>query len=126
MKKRLETQFSSVYQPYWRGLRRPRRRYGARPAASQTRTHVLEQNEERLCSEDNYKRRKPLPRLADLKTAETALMRMQRPGLKTFVVGAGVLYGNGEYLLHPLFKSAWLGESDALDVSFLQHLVQID
>jgi adenylate kinase len=73
-------------------------------------------SEEGMWTEADYKKRKPSHRYADIKTAETAVMRMKREGLRTVVVGAGVMYGGGEHALHPLFKRAWLCEDAVLPI----------
>ena len=51
-----------------------------------------------------------------MKTLETHALSLQRDGLRVHVVAAGVLYGDGEQALAPVFKQAWLTETDTVTV----------
>ena len=54
--------------------------------------------------EANHKKRKPTPRFASVKTLETHISSLARDGVRTHVLGSGILYGNGEADLHAMFR----------------------
>lgn len=50
------------------------------------------------------------PRAYELwKELEMKVISAARPMLRTYVVCAGIVYGNGEETLFPMFKRAWTG-----------------
>ncbi len=55
-------------------------------------------------TEAMYKRRRAAPAFADVKVLESHVMALARDGVRAHVLAAGVLYGLGESVLHPLFK----------------------
>jgi len=64
-------------------------------------------------TEEDYRRRKPHPNFKTHISAEKLVIKLGKTNkskLITYVVAAGLTYGNGEELFHYLFKSAWLGK----------------
>ena len=58
--------------------------------------------------EDVYRRRRPHLDFEEFEKFEKDLAKAQVKGsLATYVIGAGVQYGCGEWVLHYLFKAAW-------------------
>lgn len=41
---------------------------------------------------------------------EKMLLRNKKANIRPYVICSGLTYGEGEDLLHPLFKRAWRGE----------------
>jgi len=72
-----------------------------------TRTSPDADEPEKPLTEEEYKRRRPHANFKDLLALEKLVTKAKRPGLRTHVVAAGLTYGNGEDVLHPLFKKAW-------------------
>ncbi|KAF8820547.1 Dpy-30 motif protein [Cardiosporidium cionae] len=71
----------------------------------------LESSERLPLSSKDYKKRLPYPKYERWKYLETLCMSLGKvENLKTYVIGAGILYGNGEDVFYPLFKTAWLSE----------------
>jgi adenylate kinase len=64
--------------------------------------------------EADFLKRKPLAKYIPYKTMEAQIVSSSTANLKTFVVAAGILYGEGEQYLEKLFSSAWLCEKDSL------------
>ena len=67
-------------------------------------------------TEENYSKRKPASRYADLKTLESQCKAVAKENLGTVVIGAGLLYGRGERVLHNLFRQAWMCSPAALPI----------
>ena len=65
----------------------------------------------RALKEANFQQRKAPASLAGLKALETAVLGLAREGVTVRVVAAGVVYGEGEEALLPLFRAAWLSEA---------------
>ncbi|PRP75482.1 hypothetical protein PROFUN_10660 [Planoprotostelium fungivorum] len=61
-------------------------------------------------AEEDYRKRRAHPNYKNHLLAEKLLLRNKKANLRPYVVCSGLLYGEGEDLLHPLFKSAWKGE----------------
>ena len=61
-------------------------------------------------TEKDYTARKPLPNYDMLKSVETLCISAgnSKPNLKSYVLCAGILYGNGEEVFYNLFRRAWL------------------
>jgi adenylate kinase len=66
--------------------------------------------------EENFNTRKAPARYNELKTLESQVKAVARENLATTVIGAGILYGGGENVLHPLFRMAWMDENCKLPV----------
>ena len=64
----------------------------------------------RVVKEGGYQQRKAPPSCGWLKTLETAVLGLAREEVTVRVVAAGVVYGEGEEALLPLFRAAWLSE----------------
>eukprot|EP01116_Phalansterium_solitarium_P014177 TRINITY_DN3172_c0_g1_i2.p1 TRINITY_DN3172_c0_g1~~TRINITY_DN3172_c0_g1_i2.p1 ORF type:complete len:304 (-),score=103.61 TRINITY_DN3172_c0_g1_i2:391-1302(-) len=60
-------------------------------------------------SDDEYKLRKPHGNYRAQLTFEKSVFRNKHDLLKRYIVAAGLPYGDGEQLLHALFKRAWHG-----------------
>jgi adenylate kinase family enzyme/nucleoside-diphosphate-sugar epimerase len=58
-------------------------------------------------TEDQYNRRVPHIKYQAWRDVEKLCCSCNNERLKTFVVFAGLMYGNGENVLQPLFKQAW-------------------
>lgn len=67
-------------------------------------------------SEGSYRARNPAAAFVRHKLVETLAINSSREYLSTFVLCAGVLYGDGEEPLHPVFRQAWLCSPPALPV----------
>ncbi len=67
-------------------------------------------------TEARWRKRRPAPERQALKTIETHVTSLAREGVRVHIVAAGVLYGEGEETLAPLFKQAWLCETDTVTV----------
>jgi len=67
-------------------------------------------------TEARWRKRRPAPERQALKTIETHVTSLAKEGTRVHIVAAGVLYGEGEESLAPLFKQAWLCETDAVTV----------
>ncbi|KAF8821105.1 Dpy-30 motif protein [Cardiosporidium cionae] len=71
----------------------------------------LEYSERLPLKSKDYKKRLPYPKYERWKYLETLCISLGKvENLKTYVIGTGILYGNGEDALYPLLKSAWLSE----------------
>ena len=64
-------------------------------------------NPEAPVTEADYKKRRPHSSYKELLALEKLVTKCKRDGLRTHVVAAGLTYGAGEDLFHPLFKAAW-------------------
>lgn len=58
-------------------------------------------------TELDYKSRMPKPKYRQIKQLEDALLSINKENLKVYVIGSGVLYGNGEVAFANHFKAAW-------------------
>uniref|UniRef100_UPI00358FD79E adenylate kinase 7-like n=1 Tax=Myxine glutinosa TaxID=7769 RepID=UPI00358FD79E len=69
-------------------------------------------------TEEDVGRRKPHPSFKKHIDVERLVTKLGKTShmFSTFVIAAGVIYGMGESVFHPLFKMAWLGEVAALPV----------
>ena len=72
----------------------------------------LSQTESLDFTEDDYPMRHPATRFAKLKYIENLVLQLPKvcPKIKTHVVCAGVLYGNGERVLYDHLRKWWTGE----------------
>ena len=61
-------------------------------------------------SESDFTCRKPLPKYEAIKYVETLCMSasLSKPNLKSYVLCAGIQYGQGEDFFYNIFKQAWL------------------
>lgn len=59
-------------------------------------------------SELDYKMRDPIEEYQLIKEIEDEVIAFNREGIKTYVISAGILYGNGEAIFNSHFKKAWL------------------
>ena len=68
--------------------------------------------------ETEYMKRKPNEEFKSWKGCETLAMSVgnNKPDLETYVLAAGIIYGNGEKTLNYLFKSAWLEDPEELPI----------
>lgn len=64
----------------------------------------LIQDEESGLEESKFKARKCSTRFKQQRLIETLTLNSSRSNLHTFVVASGLLYGQGEDVLHPQFK----------------------
>jgi adenylate kinase len=65
--------------------------------------------------ESHYHLRVPPPKFQNFKTLETlALSGNNKGNLTTYVICAGLIYGNGENVFYSLFRKAWLSTSPSL------------
>lgn len=62
------------------------------------------QTDEAPLHERDYLHRRPAPGFVDFKTLEAQVLSMASEQLRTYVVAAGLLYGQGEQLLRSFFK----------------------
>ena len=67
-------------------------------------------------TEDQYNRRIPHVKYLTWRESEKLVAASCSDRLKTFVVFAGLPYGRGEELLHPLFKQAWSLAAEGLPI----------
>jgi len=67
-------------------------------------------------NEVEYSLRSPPQEFEKIKELEDRVLEFNRPGLKTYVIGSGVIYGNGETetVFNDKFRSAWLQEPEYL------------
>ena len=72
-----------------------------------TRTTPDAEEPEKALTEEEYKRRRPHSSFKELLALEKLVTKSKRPGLRTHVVAAGLVYGQDEDLFHDLFKTAW-------------------
>ena len=52
--------------------------------------------------------RDPIEEYQFIKEIEDEVIAFNREGIKTYVISAGILYGNGEAIFNSHFKKAWL------------------
>ncbi|XP_065833118.1 adenylate kinase 7-like isoform X2 [Oscarella lobularis] len=70
-------------------------------------------------TEDDYRKRRPHPNFKHHIAVEKQVIKLGKTNKSKFcsyVIASGLAYGCGENIFHFLFKSAWLGEVDALNV----------
>ena len=72
-----------------------------------TRTTPDAEEPEKALTEEEYKRRRPHSSCKELLALEKLVTKSKRPGLRTHVFAAGLVYGQDEDLFHDLFKTAW-------------------
>ncbi|XP_071962489.1 adenylate kinase 7-like [Antedon mediterranea] len=68
-------------------------------------------------TEDDYRRRKPHPNFKNHISAEKLVIKhgkTNKAKFVTYVVATGLTYGAGEKIFHDLFRTAWHGNTDAL------------
>ena len=83
----------------------PKTFIGVSTVLTWSRTKINAEDPEAPFTEDEYRRRKPHPNFKTHITAEKTIIKLGKKGLlKTFVVCAGLTYGNGENIFHFLFK----------------------
>jgi len=67
--------------------------------------------------DSDFRKRIPGPKYMEWKTMETLVMALNsKENLRSFVISAGVLYGNGEQTFHNLFKASWQSKTDELRI----------
>lgn len=52
--------------------------------------------------------RDPIEEYQIIKQIETEVLDFKKENVKTYVISAGILYGNGEAIFNSHFKKAWL------------------
>lgn len=70
-------------------------------------------------TEEDYRKRKSHPNFKSHLSCEKLTIKLGKTNkskLMTYVVAAGILYGEGENLFHFLLKSAWLGSNQSLPI----------
>ena len=67
-------------------------------------------------TETEYSMRTPPEDYEKIKEIEDRILELNKQGLKTYVIGAGIIYGNGETetVFNDKFKSAWLQSPEYL------------
>ena len=65
----------------------------------------------RALKESGYQQRRAPAQFAALKTLESAALGLANDGVTVRIVAPGVVYGEGEDLLLPLLRAAWMGEA---------------
>lgn len=67
-------------------------------------------------TEAEYAMRTPPEEYEKIKEIEDRILELHKPGLKTYVIGSGIIYGNGETetVFNDKFKSAWLQSPEYL------------
>lgn len=71
-----------------------------------------------MMKDSDYVRRIPPVKYQEWKTMETLVLSLNvKENIKTHVIGAGILYGNGEEAFTELFKAAWLSRQSHRIVS---------
>jgi Na+-transporting methylmalonyl-CoA/oxaloacetate decarboxylase gamma subunit len=69
-----------------------------------------------VLTEDDVRRRRAHPAFRHYLTTEKTVSRLRVKGrLRTVVIAAGLMYGRGEWMLHPWFKDAWSLRPPSLD-----------
>lgn len=58
-------------------------------------------------TESDYTKRKASKEYGRIKDVEDRVLNFKREGVKTFVISAGVLYGNEEAIFNSHFEKAW-------------------
>jgi len=66
--------------------------------------------------ESEWRKRVPIASHIEFRAAEDLILLSNSPRLRTVVIGAGILYGNGEDLLGHWFKAAWMNPSADIDM----------
>jgi hypothetical protein len=91
-----------------------KRKKDPEPESSEVETVIVEEKKIRrkylnhAFTEADYKIRKASEEYKVIKEVEDLVLEAQRPGLRTYVISAGVLYGKGEAIFNSHFKKAWL------------------
>ena len=70
-------------------------------------------------TEEDYRKRKAHPNFKSHLSCEKLAIKLGKTNkskLMTYVIAAGLMYGEGENLFHFLFKNAWLGQEPVLHV----------
>eukprot|EP01112_Ceratiomyxa_fruticulosa_P007683 TRINITY_DN1992_c0_g1_i1.p1 TRINITY_DN1992_c0_g1~~TRINITY_DN1992_c0_g1_i1.p1 ORF type:complete len:657 (+),score=154.73 TRINITY_DN1992_c0_g1_i1:65-2035(+) len=78
--------------------------------AKTPKTGTKDEDDETTFSEDDFRKRKPHPNFKKHLFIEKYTLRLKNEKIKSYVVAPGLVYGEGENTLHPIFKTAWLGE----------------
>jgi adenylate kinase len=58
--------------------------------------------------ENDFAERRSSPEYDEIRRIEDEVLSFKKENLKTYVISAGILYGNGETVFNEHFKSAWL------------------
>lgn len=66
--------------------------------------------------EESFAQRRPFDRYNNFKVVETQALSVQKNSLKTIIVGAGIMYGEGESALQTVFKSCWQCETPSIGI----------
>eukprot|EP00918_Siedleckia_nematoides_P067047 GHVU01145897.1.p1 GENE.GHVU01145897.1~~GHVU01145897.1.p1 ORF type:complete len:559 (-),score=64.79 GHVU01145897.1:2485-4161(-) len=66
--------------------------------------------------DSNYELRRPAAAFEEWKSLEALVLSLNRKNIRSCVVCAGILYGEGEQQFHDIFKAAWLAERNAVVV----------
>ena len=61
--------------------------------------------------EKAYKKRQAVQQAVGLRTLESAALALERDGLRVYVLACGLVYGDGEDALLPLFRAAWMSQA---------------
>ena len=86
---------------------------------SWAKTVAPEDEEGAKFSETMLDKRKPHPSFKPYVTTENLVLskgNSKRDELKTFVIWPGLLYGGGEEIFHPLFRSGWEGIASEVNI----------
>eukprot|EP00003_Mantamonas_plastica_P025741 TRINITY_DN5110_c0_g1_i7.p1 TRINITY_DN5110_c0_g1~~TRINITY_DN5110_c0_g1_i7.p1 ORF type:complete len:784 (+),score=355.99 TRINITY_DN5110_c0_g1_i7:218-2353(+) len=75
-----------------------------------------EEDEDPVIHEEEFKRRKAHPEYQANKDVEKVVAKARSETLLTYVVGAGLVYGQEESMLHYYFRDAWEGNSESLPI----------
>lgn len=59
-------------------------------------------------TETDYTKRASSQEMQKIKDVEDMVLNFKKEGVKTYVISAGVLYGQGEAIFNSHFKKAWL------------------
>lgn len=59
-------------------------------------------------TEADYAKRQASKEMMRIKVIEDEVLSFKKEGVKTYVISAGVLYGQGEEVFNSHFKKAWL------------------
>jgi len=84
------------------------------PESSEVETVIVEKKKikrkylNHAFAEADYKDRQASEQYKIIKEVEDLVLEAQRPGIRTYVISAGVLYGKGEAIFNSHFKKAWL------------------
>ena len=67
-------------------------------------------------TEVDYQKRVSSSEMQKIKDVEDMVLSFKKEGVKTYVISAGVLYGQGEAIFNSHFKKAWLQDPQKLPI----------